>query len=230
MSSEFPIIELRQYLLRPGRRDELIQLFEREFVESQEVLGMKLFGLFCDARRPDYFVWMRGFRDMESRRRALEQFYGGPVWKAHGGAANATMIDSDDVLLLREARPGSGFDPEITRVPDPLVCVIFSFADAGECDSFAHQFLSELRSQPAARNGAILSAYVTEPSTNTFPRLPVREDAHYFVAFVSGILRDDLSSFAGKASQVIELAPTRRSSLQLLQKLIQEQIQGALPR
>ena len=32
------IIELRQYTVHPGRRDELIELFEREFVESQEAL------------------------------------------------------------------------------------------------------------------------------------------------------------------------------------------------
>jgi hypothetical protein len=224
MSSEFPLIELRQYLLRPSRRDELIQLFEREFVESQEALGMKLFGLFCDAARPDYFIWMRGFRDMQSRRRALEQFYGGPVWNAHGGAANATMIDSDNVLLLRDAQPGSGFDPSTANVPDPLFCVIFSFATASECERFAHRFLSEFRPQSVAGISPILAAYVTESSANTFTRLPVREGEHHFVAFVFGIPPEDLSSFASKASQVINLVPTRRSSLQL----IQEQIQRAV--
>ena len=32
----------------PGRRDELIQLFEREFVEGQESVGMTLVGQFRD--------------------------------------------------------------------------------------------------------------------------------------------------------------------------------------
>ena len=31
-----PVLELRQYTLKPGMRDILIELFEREFVESQE--------------------------------------------------------------------------------------------------------------------------------------------------------------------------------------------------
>ena len=95
------IVELRQYTLRPGRRDELIDLFERKFVDSQEAAGMTLIGQFRDLDDPDRFVWLRGFPDMESRNRALEAFYFGPVWQAHRGAANATMIDSDDVLLLR---------------------------------------------------------------------------------------------------------------------------------
>ena len=30
------IVELRQYLLKPGMRDVLIDLFDREFVDSQE--------------------------------------------------------------------------------------------------------------------------------------------------------------------------------------------------
>ena len=41
-----PIVELRQYTLHPGKRDVLIDLFDREFVESQEALGMKVIGQF----------------------------------------------------------------------------------------------------------------------------------------------------------------------------------------
>ena len=35
----------------------------------------------------------------------LAAFYDGPVWRAHRDEANATMIDSDDVLLLRPWQP-----------------------------------------------------------------------------------------------------------------------------
>ena len=90
-------------------RDVLIELFEREFVESQEALGMTLVGQFSDLDDPNRFVWLRGFADMTTRAQALHDFYGGPVWRAHREAANETMIDSDNVLLLRPARPASGF-------------------------------------------------------------------------------------------------------------------------
>src|SRR6201999_3240485 len=111
------ILELRRYTLKPGQRDVLIALFEREFVESQEACGIALPGLFRDLGNPDRFVWLRGFPDMESRARSLAAFYGGPVWKAHREAANATMIDSDNVLLLRPAWSGSDFAPAATRPP-----------------------------------------------------------------------------------------------------------------
>jgi hypothetical protein len=56
-----PVVELRQYTLKPGQRDVLINLFEREFIESQEALAMTIVGQFRDPRRPDRFVWLRGF-------------------------------------------------------------------------------------------------------------------------------------------------------------------------
>ena len=59
-------------------RDVLIELFEREFVETQEALGMTLVGQFRDLDNPDRFVWLRGFSDMMTRAQALQEFYGGP--------------------------------------------------------------------------------------------------------------------------------------------------------
>ena len=72
-----PIVELRQYTLHPGKRDVLIDLFDREFVESQEALGMKVIGQFRDLDNPNRFVWLRGFRDMPSRAQALRIFTAG---------------------------------------------------------------------------------------------------------------------------------------------------------
>jgi hypothetical protein len=70
---------------------------------------MRIAGLFRDLDAPDRLVWLRGFPDMPARAEALEDFYGGPVWQAQRDAANATMIDSSDVLLLRPLETGTGF-------------------------------------------------------------------------------------------------------------------------
>src|SRR3979409_225487 len=104
-----PVVELRQYTLKPGRRDVLIDIFERSFIEPQEAVGARILGHFRDLDAADRFVCLRGFRYMPSRKLALEAFYGGEVWGRHRDAANETMVDSDNVLLLRPARPGSGF-------------------------------------------------------------------------------------------------------------------------
>ena len=51
-----PVIELRQYTLRPGQRDSLIALFDREFIETQEAVGMQVLGQFRDLDDADRFV------------------------------------------------------------------------------------------------------------------------------------------------------------------------------
>lgn len=56
------VVELRQYTLEPGRRDELVALFDREFIETQEAVGMKVIGQFRDLDAPDRFVRLRETR------------------------------------------------------------------------------------------------------------------------------------------------------------------------
>src|SRR6267142_529420 len=123
MTTCCPIVEVRQYTLHAGQLDKLIDLFEREFIASQEALGISVIGQFRDRDDPNRFVWLRGFPRMAARGEALAAFYGGTVWQAHREAANATMLDSDNVLLLRPAADGSGFalaarrDDRISDVP-----------------------------------------------------------------------------------------------------------------
>src|SRR6185312_10660666 len=95
------IVEFRNYITQPGQRDALIDLFECEFIEPQEALGAHVLATFRNIDNPDRFVWLRGFPDFDTRFSALDGFYNSEVWKRRRAQANATMIDSDDVLLLR---------------------------------------------------------------------------------------------------------------------------------
>src|SRR5882762_1037680 len=116
---EYGVFELRQYTLRARQRDTLIAMFEQSFLEPQNALGAHVIGTFRDLDDADRFVWVRGFRDMDARQEALTAFYGGPVWQAKRTAANATILDSDNVLLLRPAGPGQGFQESATRDASP---------------------------------------------------------------------------------------------------------------
>jgi quinol monooxygenase YgiN len=186
-----PIVELRQYTLHPGKRDVLIDLFDREFVESQEALGMKVIGQFRDLDNPNRFVWLRGFRDMPSRAEALKDFYSGPVWKAHREAANATMIDSDNVLLLHPATPTSGFSLESrTRPPagsnetrSELIVATIYYLDAPVDAAFVQFFEKTVKPAVTGSGATVVAYFVTEHSENTFPALPVRDGENVFVWF-----------------------------------------------
>jgi quinol monooxygenase YgiN len=181
MSLAQGVIELRQYRMKPGRRDDLIDLFEREFVESQEAHGMSLLGQFRDLDAPGHFVWMRGFDDMEARKEALEGFYGGPVWQAHREAANAMLDDNDDVLLLKPPVAAARFDLPPRRPvgmdlgPAPLIGVTIQALDGPPAPDFAARFEGEVRPALEAAGASVLGWMVTEAAENSFPRLPVRE-------------------------------------------------------
>jgi hypothetical protein len=183
-----PIVELRQYTLHPGRRDELIDLFDNHLVEPQEDAAMKVIGQFRDLDHPDRFAWLRGFDGMEARRASLSAFYGGPVWAEHKDAANATMISSDDVLLLAPAWPGSAFDlagaERGGRQPEGAIVVatIFHVEPAGGAD-FVGLFQDEAAPLLANLGPAPFAAFVTEHAENSFPRLPVRTNENVFIAF-----------------------------------------------
>jgi hypothetical protein len=172
-------------------RETLIDLFDREFVESQEATGMVVIGQFGDMDRPDRFVWLRGFRDMTQRAQALAQFYGGPIWKTHREAANATMIDSDNVLLLRPAHPKSGFEfshaerPPIgaSEIAKGLVVATIYYLKEGAEVEFMNFFERTLKPLLIDASARILAYFVTETSANTFPALPVREGVSVFVWF-----------------------------------------------
>lgn len=183
MNSCCPVVELRQYTLHAGRRDELITLFDREFIESQTAVGARVIGQFRDLDDPDRFVWLRGFADMERRREALEAFYGGPVWQAHRGAANSTMLDSDNVLLLRAAAAEGGLEIQTPRpgASRGVFTAAIHYLDDALLPAFAAFFEARLRPMIEADGAPVWASFVTETSANSFPRLPVRTTERVFV-------------------------------------------------
>ncbi|HET7247498.1 MAG TPA: NIPSNAP family protein [Streptosporangiaceae bacterium] len=205
-SVSYPVVELRQYTLRPGQRDVLIDLFDRELVESQEAAGMAIVGQFRDLDDPDRFVWIRGFPSMPSRARALAGFYAGPVWKAHSAQANATMIDSDNVLLLRPMTARSGFPaPAAARLPagaapagappaaPSRILVTLYYRDRPFDQAFADFFDRQARPALIEAGAVPLACLQTEHAENTFPALPVRTGENAFVWLARFATAADLS-------------------------------------
>lgn len=163
------------------------------------------------------------------------------MWQEHREAANVTLVDNDNVLLLRPARPTSGFflDPSNRRSPlgarelppGLVVATILSFETPPSSD-FLALFESALAPVLTKSGASILSSYVSEESANTYPALPVREGEQVFVWFsgfrdqvaydeyVTVLAREEqwhdqiwepLVRRLKAAPEVLKLAPTARS-------------------
>ena len=223
--------ELRQYAMKPGRRDELITLFERAFVETQEAAGIRLIGLFRDMDQPDRFVWMRGYPDQAARKPALEAFYNSDHWFAHRAATNATMTRSDDVLLLRPLSPGLA--PDVSALiptggqPGRGVVVAGVHRLEGPDDPLVEAFQTAFVDALAEAGLAVGTAGITDPTPNSFPRHPVREGEWVLVwlspqpdggsadaALVRARADPRLAPLLATTLQLLRLQPTARSRLQ----------------
>jgi quinol monooxygenase YgiN len=185
------IFELRQYTLHPGQRDTLVDVFDDRFVEGQEAEGIRIIGQYRDLDDPDRFVWLRSFPDMQRRQDALTRLYTGPVWKAHGRIASGTMVDSDNVLLLRPLRPDTVFAPSSVKLPAPgtrgpgkgLLLANIVYVEKSTPAQFGEFFEQELRPHWEQAGGAVIAQLISDHSPNTYTALPVRENGSVFVWF-----------------------------------------------
>ena len=144
---------------------------------------MNVIGQFRVLEDPNRFFWLRAFPDMQTRADALGAFYDGPIWAEHRNAANSTMIDSDNVLLLRPATPESNFAGNGTS--KRLIVATIYYLDQPAGEEFLSLFEQRIKPVVTSNGATVLAAFVTEDSANTFPRLPVRENVRVFVWFAS---------------------------------------------
>lgn len=231
------VIELRQYKLVAGMRDDFVKLFDAKFVDSQEALAMRIVGQFRDHDDPARFTWIRGFSDMAAREKGLNAFYFGPVWQANRDAANPMLDDNDNVLLLKPAAPGLGFAPAAARKADAAggaVQVVIEYLWKTPDEGFATFFADKMKPALDAAGIDVAAAYVPLGEPNNFPRLPIRDDRKLLVWIVRGDShaaidaalararsgagwRDDVAGPLHDAEerppQILRLDPTPRSAL-----------------
>jgi len=172
------VIELRNYLLKPGTGDKFIKYFGDHFLDSQN--GARVLAPFRIKGENDRFFWIRGFEDMQSRLTFLRGFYEqGEVWKRFGPDANEMMLDSDHVHLLKPLSSSFGLD-ELENEAG-VVVIEFYLAKANQLDqliaSFETDYLSCLKNKP--------TLLISEMAFNDFPRLPVIQDPNLLVVLNS---------------------------------------------
>jgi len=98
------IVEVRSYRVKPGRRAEFIELFEKRAIPALRAHGMQVLGPLLDLENPNKFVWLRSFPSLEERERMRNEFYEGKLWKNELEAIAMPMLESYDVILCETSR------------------------------------------------------------------------------------------------------------------------------
>lgn len=182
------LIELRNYIIKPGTRDRFINYFEKNFTGSQNEMGAYTLGQFRVKGGDDNFFWIRGFSDMGSRSKFLPAFYYGPVWKQFGTTANSMLVNNDNVHLLKPLTwdnhslvAGKAISSNEFKTGKGIAVIDFYIAN-NKLDSLIATFSKNY--MPILKDNGIedCTIWISELSENDFPRLPVFQDKNLLVA------------------------------------------------
>lgn len=178
------VLELRNYVTRPGQLDKFISYFETNFINSQNAMGGYILGQFREKDADDNFFWIRGFNDMASRSRYLPAFYRGEFWKQRRNHVNDMLINNDNAYLLKplslpEDQPGTAVNSNEFGRKKGLVVIDYYVANTRLqelIEFFKSKYLPFIKG-----NHISTTAWVSELAENDFPWLPVFQDKNLLV-------------------------------------------------
>lgn len=202
------VLELRNYLLKPNLADTFSYYFHSKFVTPMNNLGGYTLGEFKIKDTNDRFVWLRGFTDMTTRVKFLNDFYiDSPTWKEYGKGANEMMINSDNVYLLKPLHKNGLLKSEKTfTVIDFYIC---------NCtiDKVISLFETEYIPFLKSINVDDISFWVSEMTQNDFPRLPVFQDKNLLVTITNF---QDENEYEAKQNAIDNMPAILKNSIQEL--------------
>lgn len=180
------VIELRNYVMKHGKRDQFIPFFEQNFVTSQDTLHGHILGRYRVKGKNDNFCWIRGFENMHTRGVFLPAFYKGPVWHEHRNVANGMLANNDNVYLLKPLKLQGDSLVKCSVMsgilaPKKGITVVQFFIANSKLPHllqfFALHYLPNMRAAGFER----FSLWDSEMQQNDFPQLPVFQDKNLLV-------------------------------------------------
>ena len=180
------VIELRNYLMRPGHHDEFIAGFEDKIMDTLNARGNLVLGQFTVKDSPDNFFWIRGFKDMQSRLKCLKGFYSSEYWSRHVYIPQAHVINYNNVYLLKPVDSLSGKRDSINYNVDwfgkQKGIAVVEFIVANERLNQLLNFMGT-KFDPIVRTAGVrnISYWISELTPNDYPDLPAFQDKNLLV-------------------------------------------------
>ncbi|HSR22386.1 MAG TPA: NIPSNAP family protein [Candidatus Eisenbacteria bacterium] len=95
------LYELRSYRVRPGRRDEWVDLMEQVIIPFQAEKGMVIVASFVAEEDPDLYVWIRRFESEDEREQQYAEVYQSDRWKSEIAPRVDELLDRDRMVVTR---------------------------------------------------------------------------------------------------------------------------------
>ena len=195
-SRKVEVIELRNYLLKPGQRDYFIDSLEIKIMDTLNARGSYVLGQYRVKDAPDNFLWIRGFNDMTSRLEALKGFYSSEYWKKLVRIPIKYVVGYTNVYLLKpltisnkKVDTNTGF--EMVWFGKQKGLAVVDFYVANEMRTQLVDFVSTFYDSAMRASGVKdVSYWISESTPNDYPNLPVFQDKNLLVTIT--FFKDEL--------------------------------------
>ena len=187
-SKEVEVIEIRNYLVKPGQRDTYVEGFETYFIDTLNAHGNYVLGQYRVKGEPDNFVWIRGFEDMPARKKALEDFFSSLQWEKYGNIPGEHLLGYTNVYLLKPLNLADSLDGKNKSFPTAWFgrskrVAVVDFYVANEMLNQLIEFVdTKYDSLVRAAGVKDITYWVSETSPNNFPGLPAFQDKNLLVS------------------------------------------------
>jgi hypothetical protein len=99
--------EIRQYPLKPGKREEWVKLMDEVIIPYQQSKGMVVLGSWVDEEN-DWYFWIRRFEDEAEKERLYAAVYQTDYWRNEMYERVGELIDRSGIQVYRvQATPRS---------------------------------------------------------------------------------------------------------------------------
>ena len=182
------VIELRNYLLRSGKRDSFIIGFEDKILDTLNSRGNYVLGQYRLKGAEDNFLWIRGFHDMPSRLNALKSFYSCKYWEEVVWIPQAYILNYTNVNLLKplsftneNQNNNSGFQSDWFGKSKGIAVVDYYYATNGWLDKLVEFMKTKFDPVIRSSNVENISYWISEQASNDYIDLPVYQDKNLLV-------------------------------------------------
>ena len=187
-SREVEVIEIRNYLIKPGQRDSYINGFETYFLDTLNAHGNYVLGQYRVKGAADNFVWIRGFEEMAARKTALENFFASLQWKKYSNIPGEHLLGYTNVYLLKPLNIAEGLEGRNGSFPIAWfgkpkgVAVVDFYVANGILENLIGFVDTKYDSLVRAAGVKDITYWVSETSPNNYPGLPVFQDKNLLVS------------------------------------------------
>jgi NIPSNAP len=98
-----PVLDIRTYKLRRGRRGRFDRIFREEALPLLQRVGIDVVCFGPSLVDDDYYLLVRGFASGAERDEQLAAFYGSEAWQRRFSARVEPLIESYHVVVAHQA-------------------------------------------------------------------------------------------------------------------------------